>query len=118
MRLSDIKGEHALDVLADIMDPLTEILSDQEVKRLVMCDDRMGTVRHVLKEHKTSLITILALLDGQDPETYEPTLPSIPVKILEILNDPMFVPLFQSQGQNPEKTSSGSVMVNTEARGK
>ena len=33
MRLSDIKGENAIDVLAELMDPIGEIFSDSDVKK-------------------------------------------------------------------------------------
>ena len=34
MRLSDYKGEEALDVLSDIIDPITAILTDPEIQKL------------------------------------------------------------------------------------
>ena len=116
MRFSEIRGEHALDVLADMIDPFTEIMADPEIKNLILSNNKLGTVKYVLKNYKPQVLTILALMEDEDPETYKPNLLEIPIKLLQLLNDPAFKPFFTSQGQNPEKTSSGSVTENTEAK--
>lgn len=115
MKLSDIKGEKALDVLADLMDPLSEIFSDEKVKELVQRGNKLGTVKEILKNHKKSTLTVLALLDGENPETYEPSIITIPVKLITLLNDPSIAPFFVLQGRNMGAKSSGSAMGNTEA---
>lgn len=114
--LSDIKGERALDILAEMLDPLTEILADKEIKPLILNGTKVQVLKKILKDHKESMIAILALLDDKDPETYEPTLPEIPVKIMQILNDPAFKTVFTAQGQSKDKASSGSATENTEAK--
>jgi hypothetical protein len=58
------------------------------------------------------MLEILAILNQQDPETYEPNLVEIPKMLLELLNDKELLDLFQSQAQTTEKTSSVSVMEN------
>lgn len=115
MKISEIKGERALDLLAEMMDPITEILADKELKRIAANGTRIQLIKKILKDHKKSMITILALLDDQDPETYEPTLPEIPAKIMQVLNDPAFKSFFTSQGQSKDEASSGSAMENIEA---
>jgi hypothetical protein len=34
MKLSDYKGEEALDVLADIIEPLANIITDEDIQKL------------------------------------------------------------------------------------
>lgn len=118
MKLSDWKGEEAIDLLADLLDPIAEIASD-EVLRAKRKEGakKLELVKLMLKSHKKSVITILALLNGEDPETYEPSLISLPAMVLELLNDEALIELFQSQGQMKPEESSGSATENTEADG-
>lgn len=117
MRLSDIKGEAALDVFVNIIDPASEILTDDDLRRLVMSNaTKMELVKTAIKNHKKAVLEILAALEGKTPEEYEVNVLTLPAKLIEIFNDPELVSLFQLQGQTP--TSSGSATANTEERGK
>lgn len=115
MKVSEIKGDNALDVLADIMEPAAEIMTDKQVVTELRSGNKIKGISLILKNHKKSITTILAVLDGEDPETYQPTVATLPIKLLEIINDPDLSMLFISQSQNEIKTSSGSVTENTEA---
>lgn len=96
MKISDIKNEQALDTLADILEPLADILQDEAVKDAFANDSRLKAVSVVIKKHKKSVIEIMARLDGCEPDKYEFNLMTLPAKILEILNDPGFTDLFTS----------------------
>lgn len=99
MRLSEIKNEAAIDVLLEILDPASEIIGDPEFKKAIETRaNNMDIAKLVLKNHKTAVIAILAALDGKKPEEYEIGVLSLPVKILEVLNDPELVSLFTLQG--------------------
>lgn len=101
MKLSDFKGEEALELLADIIEPMFEILGDDKFKDMVRSGtcDQMQMIKYLLKTHKKPILTILALMDKEDPETYEPNVLTIPLKLLELGNDPDIIKLFTSQGQ-------------------
>lgn len=114
MQISEIKGEQAIDVLADIIDPVTTILSDEEVRSAYYGENRMQAIKVALKKYKKEVIYVLALLDGENPKTYQPTLLTLPKKLIEITDDPDMQLLFMSAGQNEEEDSSGSAMENTE----
>ena len=101
-KISELRGEEALDVLADILEPAAEIMTDKEFVELFRADKRMKAVSKAIKNHKRAVIEILAVMDGEDPETYEPPFVSIPVKLIEILNDPDVQAVFSAQGQNME----------------
>lgn len=114
MRLSEIKGETALEVIADIIEPAFSIMSDKEFEKAIKADKKYSAIQIALKKHKKDVLTILAVLDGEDPETYKPSLLSIPKKLLEMLSDPELMELFQSQGQTSDAPSAGSASEITE----
>ena len=93
MKLSEIKGEQSLDVLADILDPIGEIVQDKEVRDLLK-ENKLKGVALAIKTHKQAVIEILARLDGEEPDKYEINLLTVPKKVLEILNDDTLATLF------------------------
>lgn len=121
MRLSDYKGEEALDVLADIIEPLSNIITDDDIQRMAKEKDTpvLAMVKPAIKNHKKDLIAILARLENLPVEEYEETMTliTLPKQVLELLNDPEVQSLFQSQGESEmiSSASSSSAMENTEA---
>lgn len=114
MKLSEIKGEQALDVLADMLEPAARIISDDEIEKAYKSGQRLKAVRIAIKNHKRDVIEILAATEGEDPNTYEPNVLSIPIKLLEILNDPDVMGLFLSQEQTTDEISSIPATESTE----
>ena len=123
MRLSDYKGEEALDVLADIIEPLSNIITDDEIQELAKNDKTpvIAMVKPAIKNHKKELIEILARLENQSVEEYREkmNLLTLPKQVLELLNDPEVQSLFSSQGKSQVTSlaSSSSAMESTEAEG-
>lgn len=113
MKYKEFEGEKALDVLADLIEPAAEIMSDQNVAKQARAGNRIAAVKAAIKDHKQSVIYMLAVLNDEDPKTYKPKLLTLPVMLLEILNDPDIASLFTSASQNEDGTASGSALVNT-----
>ena len=114
MKLSEFEGEAALDALADIIEPVVEICADKKIAQFYKSGQKIKAVQHAIKEHKRAVITILAIMEQENPDTYKPKLVTLPLKLLEILNDPDIVAIFQQQGQSLD-ASSGSATGSTEA---
>lgn len=112
MKLSDLKGEAAIEALADMLEPAAEIMTDVHFVRAIKDNNRMKAVQIALKKHQKAIIAIMAATEGKSPETFEVNLLTLPKKLLEVLNDPDVVSLFQLQSQTV--TSSGSATENTE----
>ena len=121
MRLSEYKGEEALDVLADIIEPLANIIADEEIQKLNKQANTplIAMVKPAIKNHKKDLIEILARLENQPVEQYEKnmSLLTLPKQVMELLNDSEVQSLFQSQGKSEitSLASSSSATENTEA---
>lgn len=118
MRLSDIKGEAAIDAVADLIDPVSEIAGDKKIVELFRSGQRLKAISGALKGHRRAVIEILAILNQKTPEVYmnEITLASLPMQALDILNDPELAVLF-TDAVETEKTSSTPATENTEASG-
>lgn len=118
MKLSDYRGEKALDILADLIEPAAAIMADKEITNAVRASlPKIKIVKMAIKNHKSEVIEILAILDGEDPKEYadKVTLFTLPAKLLEIFNDPELMSLFTLQGQRTDETTSGSATESTEA---
>lgn len=123
--LSDYKGEEALDVLADIIEPLSLILASEGVQE-VYAKQKAGKmvapaefIKPALKNNKDEVLAILARIEGIPVEQYkqEVNFLTLPLQILSVVNDPAIKSLFTSQSQTSSTStaSSGSAIVNTEA---
>lgn len=113
MKLSEYHGEEALDVLADMIEPAGEIMSDKEIGE-VFKKNRFKAIGMAIKNHKKAVMQIMAAIDGVPVDEYKCNVFTLPVKILELLNDPDLIQLFTYQGQTGDANSSGSVSGNTE----
>lgn len=128
MRLSDIKGERTLDVIADIIDPIANIAEDETASALFkreklpqgmtanqfLIQRARKAVPALLKGHKKDIIAILAAIDGTTPEEYTGALNLVRLTkdCVELLTDDAFGTLFISA---QSEDSSGSAPENTEA---
>ena len=112
MKLSEYQGEAALDILADLIEPAGEIMSDKEIGEIFK-KNRFKAIGMAIKNHKKAVMHIMAIMDGVPVEEYKCNVFTLPAKILELLNDPEMIQLFQYQGQTGDAKSSGSASVNT-----
>lgn len=115
MRLSDVKGERVLDVIAEIAVPAINIASDEDALRFFKAEkpedgqtateafaDRMKVAAPALmKAHRDDFVAILAALDGVTVEEYVEgmTLGSVLVDVFELLTDEAFEDFLSSQEQ-------------------
>lgn len=111
MKLSEYQGEAALDVLADLIEPAGEIMSDKEIGE-VFKDSRFKAIGLAIKNHKKAVMQIMATMDGVPVEEYKCNVFTLPAKILELLNDSDIIQLFTFQGQTGDANSSGSASEN------
>lgn len=94
-KLSEIKGEEAIDVLAEIIVPITAIVNDDEVQAGFK-ENVAKCVSIALKKHKSEVIEILASINGKSVEETleEIDILSLPSYIIDALNEPAIQSLF------------------------
>lgn len=107
--LTEIKGDDALELIADMLEPATEIMSDKEVKTAYYTKNMASAVKVAIKGHKDAVKLILALLSEEDVSTYSPSVADIVKGAMQILSDKALQDLFTLPNQKPDKDISGSV---------
>jgi hypothetical protein len=106
MKLSDIKGERTLEVVADLVEPIANIAQDKETaalfkKRQVpkgktptqfFIDRVRKSVPSLLRNHKNDMIQILATIEGTDVKDYTENLNMAKLvnDLIELFNDEEF----------------------------
>lgn len=122
MKLLEYRGDDALDVLAEALEPAAEIFGDPEFKEAWKVT-RATAISLAIKKHKRAVFCLLAALECVDYrndvslEAYKQrfTVFTLPARLLEIFNTPELVSLFMSPDQSGTEASFGSVTANTEA---
>ena len=129
MKLSEIKGERAFDVIAECIGPAASIAGDHDAARLFKRErvpegeDRNEFVKEklvscvpvIMKKHKKDLITILASIEGVSKKAYTEslTMAKLLTDCMELITDDVFLSLFISAQRKTGNSSSGSVQENT-----
>lgn len=128
MRLSDIKGDRTLEVIAEIIDPIVNIAEDEAASAMFkreklpegmtankfLMKRARKSLPVLLKGHKADIIAILSAIEGISAEEYSGTLNLVKLTkdCIDLLTDEVFMQLFISaQSEN----NSGSAQESIEA---
>lgn len=117
-KLSEIKGIEALDVLAEIVEPVQEIVCDEEVRQMIAVKaNRIKLVKPIIKNHKQAIINILAILEGEEPAVYaeKVNVLTLPLKLIELLNDQELMTVFRSAEMSSTAPASTSALESDRA---
>ena len=115
MKITDFKGEEALDLLVNIMEPVTIIFADKAVRDAYKSQPKLLLVKTVVKSHKAELLEIMAMLNGMSADEYKAviTIPGLIRQMLELINDKELQSFLESQAAETESTASGLPTENT-----
>ena len=115
MKLSEIKGDRAVEVIADLIEPIANIASDKEcadlfdVKPVKGEDKKVTSRKHLvkkvpmlLKSHKRDVIQIIATLDGKSVD--DMNMFSIAAALIGFVKDEALIELFTSAARSVEET--------------
>lgn len=107
MKLRDLKGDRAIEVIADLIAPIANIASDQknlqlfraqklegETDREMAIRDLSQKIPTLLRTHKKDVLAILCAVNGAEPD--ELSLIDIMKGAVELANDQDFLSLFIS----------------------
>lgn len=114
-RLSDYKGEEAIDLWVDLLDLMTEILKDEKVADLIKSGKpKIELAKELLKLHKDAVVKVLLRIDSTPVDGLN-IITRLVVLISEIGEDETVRSFFgYSEQANKADESSISAMENTE----
>lgn len=131
MKLSDIKGDRVLDVIADIIDPIANMVQDKDVAAMFKreavpegMDARDFFAKRMckglpvlLKGHKADIIAVMAAIEGVTPEQYAESLdfPKLFTDVMELVTDDAFLDFLSSSGTGKGADTPGSASASSEA---
>ena len=132
MKLSDIKGDRVLDVIADIIDPIANMVQDKDVaamfKREAVPDGmeardffakrmRKG-LPVLLKSHKADIIAVMAAIEGVTPGQYAASLdfPKLFTDVMELVTDDALLNFLSSSETGKGADAPGSASASSGAR--
>lgn len=132
MKLSDIKGDRVLDVIADVIDPIANMVQDKDVaamfKREAVPDGMEARdffakrmckgLPVLLKSHKADIIAVMAAIEGVTPGQYAASLdfPKLFTDVMELVTDDAFLDFLSSSGTGKGADAPGSASASSEAR--
>ena len=99
-RILDARGDEALDVLSDLLEPIREIAADPEISAMMRTSGNGGNggnggkvldlARATLKNHKEAVIRVMAIDDGKtvDEEKTLITALTIPGRLVRLMTVP------------------------------
>lgn len=107
MKLSEIKGERAIEVIADLIEPIANIAMDKNLKEIFKIEVAEGEtaeeaaakkikakIPYLLKEHKKDVANVLGILEDKNPE--ELNILQIIKGVMDFANDKALLQLFSS----------------------
>lgn len=124
MKLSDVKGDRVLDTIADIIDPIANIVQDEDVAAMFErkavpegMDARDFFAKRMrkgmpvlLKGHKADIIAIMAAIEGVTPEQYAASLdfPKLFTDAMELVTDDAFLDFLSSSETEKDADAPGA----------
>lgn len=131
MKLSDIKGDRVLDVIADIIDPIANMVQDKGVAAMFerkavpegmdardFFAERMRKgLPILLKGHKADIIAVMAAIEGVAPEQYAASLdlPKLLTDVMELVTDDAFLDFLSSSETVKGADAPGAASASFEA---
>lgn len=107
MKLSDVKGGRTLEVIADLIDPIANIVEDEDAMELLKREQlpegmdaqqffakkMRKAIPVLLRTHRGDIVAILSTIKGVTPDEYERdlTLASVIGDVFELITDEEFL---------------------------
>ena len=116
MKLSDYTNEDALDLLADLLDPVSDIMNDKGLQEIALQNgDKIAIAKYVLKNKQKQVVQILARMENKPLSEYKATITEMFAQILDVMNDKVMLDFFAAQARNIKGASSVSALENIAA---
>lgn len=97
-KISQLQREEAIEVLGNIIEPTATILVDKDVRKIITGGGApIKAVKIICKKYAHEIIEVMAGIEGVSPDEFECNVFTLPVMLLEVLNDEELKDFFTSQ---------------------
>lgn len=117
-KLSEYKDEESLDLLADLLEPCTDLFSDEALVAVIRKETKLKAIKYAIKNHKKEVVEIMAILNGVPVEEFHYNLFTLPMMVLEVFNDRDLTDFLLQQAKMDSESRFGFATENTEEGGK
>jgi len=120
-KLSEFKDDEAMDVLAEILDPMVNMMKNKDFVLAMRGDrqkgikpNRVEAIKIAITDNRSDVVKIMAVLNETPVEEFHYNLLTLPQMMVEMFNDKELIHFFSYKSETDLETPSGSAMVNTE----
>lgn len=113
--ITELYNEDALECLALMIEPASQIFSDKEVAQNVRGKKYIEAIKVILTKYKSQTVQLLALANGQKVEEYKANIVDMTRQLMALFNNKELMEVFSWQSTKNGVIPSGSAMENTEA---
>lgn len=115
-KLSEYRGEDALILMADILEPALTIFRDDDFVKEARAGNEATAIKVAIKNHVSEVMEILAIYNDVSVEKFREmcNIASLPKMAMEIMEDKELIGFFTSHAETAVETASGDVSETTE----
>lgn len=120
-KLSEFKDDEAMDVLAEILDPMVNMMKNKDFVLAIRGDKKKGirpnrveAIKIAITKNRSDVVKIMAVLNETPVEEFHYNLLTLPQMMVEMFNDKELMDFFGSQSEKDSQIPFGSVTENTE----
>ena len=116
-KISDYKGDSAIDLYAEILEPIGEIIEDKEVTKAMQEGKSMICIAGIaFRKHKEAVKKFILAVDGTELDGIN-VFPRFMINFVEVLNNKDFIDFFkQAEQMKTDSEFSGFAMANTKEK--
>lgn len=114
-KLSEIKDDEAMDVLAEILEPASNLIGNDKFKVAIRGDKKKGikankieAIKIAITDNREDIVKIMAILEGVPVEDFHYNLFTLPKMALDLFNDKALIDFFHYQAETDSEILSGS----------
>ena len=120
-KLSEFKDDEAMDVLAEIIDPMVNMMKNKEFvlamrgnRQEKIKPNRVEAIKIAITDNRSDVVKIMAVLNETPVKEFHYNLLTLPQMMVEMFNDKELMDFFGYQSEKDSQTPFGSVTENTE----
>ena len=102
MKIDKYVREDAIDLIANLLDPVSRIMAMKKTKEVFETKTVIEIAVYILKNFKQEAIEIVCVINGEDPKRWQFTAYDVINTLTDILKNPQIMEVFGLRSQKEE----------------